>query len=707
MKRTWFRKGFLMSLVFFLAFGSFSCGQPKSGGDKDGAKAKDVSIGSFKIKDTQYNVFELQDGKVVLPASVSSFTKDDVKEVKAKDGKKTVDLEVDSITPATVTPTEEGVEFTITTKATKDYKASSKKLKAVKGKNEVNKYKVTYATDPANKGNITPSLSSGAFPADAMVPEGETVIFDFAPTDSDYEAEPLEWVGATVDATNKNRATAVISATTHVVAKLKLKNPGGGGTDNITVKFSVEGVGKLEMRADGNDYVHTQAEASSGISIPKGTKVSFTATPGNGQRVAAWEGVDGAKEQNNVEVLDPQADLTVKVTFGSIPQRINLKLKTITVDDKKVDPDTNDQSYKFQAESNVEKVNKIEVKFENEDATTPPVVTFSPALPVDLDVNEQTIFINVARNDKYERWQGSITVSKKGDNGKTTLQLQSISVDDTSVSATSDEYDYVATDANKTRIEKIEPKFSNEVSGKKPVVRIIPALPILLTTEKQEVTILVVGDDTYNVFSKKITVSKQAGGSDGNITVKFSVEKVDGHAHGFLEMRYQGGAKTYKDSDAEATSGISVPKGAKISFSATPETGYRVLMWTGITGGEKKKDVYIDNPTQDIEVKVKFEKEPVRKTLEIQSITVDGKAADYDKDDNAWSFVAEANVETVTRITVKFKDTTLVSGQDPQVVFSPALPYTLTTTGGQVHIDVAENDYYNRFSGSIRLSKKS
>jgi len=695
-----------MSLVFFLAFGSFSCGQPKSGGDKDGAKAKDVNIGSFKIKDTQYNVFELQDGKVVLPASVSSFTKDDVKEVKAKDGKKTVDLEVDSITPATVTPTEEGVEFTITTKATKDYKASSKKLKAVKGKNEVNKYKVTYATDPANKGSITPSLSSGAFPADGMVPEGETVIFDFAPTDSDYEPQPDEWVGANVDATNKNRATAVISATTHVVAKLKLKNP-GGGTDNITVKFSVEGDGKLEMRADGKDYVHTQAEATSGISIPKGTKVSFTATPSNGQRVATWEGVDGAKEQNNVEVLDPQTDLTVKVTFGPIPQRINLTLESITVDGKKVNPDLNDQSYKFQAEGNVNKVNKIDVKFSNEDATTKPVVTFSPALPVDLGVNEQTIFINVARDDKYERWQGSVIVSKKGDNGKTTLQLSKIMVDDQEVSASSGEYDYVATDANKTRIEKIEPNFSNEVSGKKPVVRIIPNLPILLTTEKQEVTILVVGDDTYNVFSKKITVSKQAGGSDGNITVKFSVEKVDGQAHGILEMKYQGNDKTYKDTDAEAASGISVPKGARISFSAFPESGYRVLMWTGITGGEKKRDVYIDNPTQDIEVKVKFEKEPVRKTLEIESITVDGKEADYDKDDNAWSYKAEANVEMVTTIKVTFKAVTLVSGQKPQVVFSPALPITLKTEGEQVHIDVAENDYYNRFSGSIRLSKKS
>lgn len=133
----WFRNMFLLGVVSFALF-AMSCNQSKDP-KKDEKKnndgkvetAKAVEIVEMTIKGKPW---KKADGNIVKFASdFRSFIKDDIKNVKGMVDKKSFsNLVVEKIEPATVTPTKEGVKFTVFVKKGSGYEAGKIMLTAKK-----------------------------------------------------------------------------------------------------------------------------------------------------------------------------------------------------------------------------------------------------------------------------------------------------------------------------------------------------------------------------------------------------------------------------------------------------------------------------------------------------------------------------------------------------------------------------------------------
>ena len=131
----------LMSLIFFMSF--LSCGNP-SGGDG----LKDVTITKVTVKTT--HVANLKEKVVELPDATPFAAKDVSVMGKVAGSDTEISLEVESITPASVTPTATGADFTIKIKANATYKSESISLKAKIGKKELVIKNVLIKDSPAD-----------------------------------------------------------------------------------------------------------------------------------------------------------------------------------------------------------------------------------------------------------------------------------------------------------------------------------------------------------------------------------------------------------------------------------------------------------------------------------------------------------------------------------------------------------------------------
>lgn|GEM_PF-5847073 len=498
MKNLWFRKGFLLSLTFLLLLAGISCKQPENNKDN----RKDIKIESFKIKGELVEVSKLQDSKIELPFRIESFTKNDIREIKGKDGSEDVFLALDKITPDLVTPTKEGVAFTITTKATKKYKASTlSNLLAVK--KDAVKYKITYSVDPQVEGSISPTIGGTPLPADGMVEECSVITFMLTITDP-KKYKLSEWQGAEQDASNPLKATLTVDGSKDVVAKLKKR--GGGGDNHVMIKFGVKGdEGNLKLIIGKYTYLHTGEGAHYGVSVPKGTEISFVAEPEGGRLVEAWEGVSGQKEQKEVKV-QPQNDLDVKVTFKRYyfnKHKVSWELKPdeatgvdveVMVDGNKITNDSEHLGY-----------TKVSFAVKNIPTTThlkyPEWATTSGVIEVNEKDRTKAIL-------KTENADAKVTISLR--KIPINLKLSSIEIKGVKIEGDGPYVFALPSDAGDSlQTSDVTVVFENSINPA-PQVKFEEAVPFTIDNTRKIITLKVEAKDNprYNDWSKEITVYK-------------------------------------------------------------------------------------------------------------------------------------------------------------------------------------------------------
>lgn len=413
MNRSWFKKSFLLSLVFFVALGGFSCkkgtGDTKPG-NVDNNKNKGIKIGSFKIKDKEYKIWQLDLDKdkvmvVELPYGLESFTKNDVTNIKAKD----LELELDRIEPETVTPGDVGMGFTIITKANATTKATSRSFKAVKGKKVLPRYKVTYETDPKGAGNIFVSFVEGGrtIPPDDMVDEGSNLYFDLSVLNDSYDSEDFEWIGAKVpDPTKPRRAEVLdIKSNVHVVAKLKRKI--------ITLVLNsilLDGKPAIRSQADENQYIFV---ADEGVSEIKEIKVKYDGEVKDGKPKEKIEGITLPYTITNEpkvvtisvegdEIYNPMPPVTLKIYKSK-----TLVLDSITVNDNNLPLTVKDNKIEEDQKINADSITSAKAKFIGiKDEIT--LTVTGGAITA-----EGTEITFTAKKDGYDDWEQKVKIKKK------------------------------------------------------------------------------------------------------------------------------------------------------------------------------------------------------------------------------------------------------------------------------------------------------
>lgn len=108
-----------------------------------------------------------------------------------------------------------------------------------------------------------------------------------------------------------------------------------------------------------------------------------------------------------------------------------------------------------------------------------------------------------------------------------------------------------------------------------------------VAADKMSATLKVTKDATIEVILKakpqeEVTLTYEVDGGNGKLEVKYGDPLV-----------------------AAPASGQNIPKNSKVEFTATPDAGYEVESWTGVTGNPKQT-VVTTTATDNLNVKVKF-----------------------------------------------------------------------------------------------------
>jgi len=327
-----FRNIFLVGMAFTLFLMS-SCDTPNNNtpNNKPDDKAKAVTITKITIADQEFDVSTSKD--ITLPSGVESFTANDVKSVKGKvEGKGAeIVLDLDKIEPTQVNATEQGVDFTLHTKATKEYKAGKITLKALKATSGAKDVTVTYevenAADGQKHGSMAVLNSNGFKPVQngSKVKVNDTLRIQATP-DANYELEEWKINGTKVNKTGLNisvkaedaHATSGLNIT--VKFKTVTQNP---PTTTVVLTYKVQDASKDHGTLTAKIENESQNLSDGTANVTKGATVVFTATPkteaaGKKYKVGQWfvagqavQGEDGKTE------FRKQIDeaVTVEVSF--------------------------------------------------------------------------------------------------------------------------------------------------------------------------------------------------------------------------------------------------------------------------------------------------------------------------------------------------------------------------------------------------------
>ena len=219
-----------------------------------------------------------------------------------------------------------------------------------------------------------------------------------------------------------------------------------------------------------------------------------------------------------------------------------------------------------------------------------------------------------------------------------------------------------------------------------------PAIPADKLVDKDTViTFTAKASDGYRVGTWVISPSTaiQSGGKKGEETatikitadtsVSVSFEAIPKHAITFSVDGANGTLKAKAEGEATETdkSPISVEEGKTVTFTATPEAGYKVKEWKadGTVVANNKTNTYTHTVTKAVEVKVSFEAIPEAAILTLDANMLTIKVNARTKDDS--DIVVEGCTET-----------TLASGMQTKL---HAKGTTVTLKGNIVDLDCYNN----------------
>ncbi|MGP1415748.1 MAG: hypothetical protein ACTTJ6_07490 [Treponema sp.] len=308
-------KSFLLLGMAVLLFAVSSCGNPNNSSED---KTESVVITKVTIKD---QVFDVSTTKTIsLPNGVDSFTANEVKNIKGKvkgQGAE-IDLALDKIDPTPVQPTVKGTNFTLYTKATKEYKAGKITLVALKGTNQGKTFAVNFVVTPSDAAEITATVAGNPITSGTSVSENAIVTFALANLKDNFKV--VSWAGSNhlVEKDGKMGATLTVKEITKITVTLEKEQQAPKGTD-VTVTWEVEGDdstqhGSIAVFKDSNPL-------SNKTKVKVGESLTAVASPKASYKVESWK-------INDVVVPDATGRFfTVKVSDEHVEKGLKITVK--------------------------------------------------------------------------------------------------------------------------------------------------------------------------------------------------------------------------------------------------------------------------------------------------------------------------------------------------------------------------------------------
>ncbi len=305
-------KSFLLLGMAVLLFAVSSCDNPSNSSED---KTESVVITKVTIKGQEFDVSTTN--TISLPNGVDSFTADDVKNVKGKvkgQGAE-IDLALDKIDPTPVQPTVKGVNFTLYTKATKEYKAGKITLVALKGTNQGKTFAVNFVVTPSDAAKITATVAGN--PITSGTPVSEDAIVTFALTDLKQNFKVVGWTGSThlVETADKMGATLTVKEITTVTVTLQEDQQ---APKDVTVTWEVE-TGADSAKHGTMAVIKGTNAVPSGSKVKVGDTLTAAASPETNYDVESWKINDVVQANKtgrffNVKVLDEHVTQGLKIT---------------------------------------------------------------------------------------------------------------------------------------------------------------------------------------------------------------------------------------------------------------------------------------------------------------------------------------------------------------------------------------------------------
>jgi len=491
-------------------------------------------------------------------------------------------------------------------------------------------------------------------------------------------------------------ASPVIAADGTTTVRLKYKRK------PIPVTFSVQG-GNGSLKGGYGTEEKTAVTSAQTITVPYGGTITFTATPADPSqhKVGDWtcipsEGFTGQSGQQAAS-LTVKTNTDVRVQF--VPLN-TLTLTTLEIHGKNASAGSVELPYSV---STVKKEN-INIAFSGHTnipfTVTPAELHLTPGVPgnITLDV--------AASPGNYPAWTRTVSITRSKNNiaNVTGFKLNGEAKQDSfateyRVASTTAEVKDVTFDSSSTGARaEISPAGSTTIP-------VSTGLMFTITPKAQNDSTK--PPITFTVKRKEYTVTYNVGGANGQI-----------------------------QADSSSTSGtgdsIKVEHGESIAFTATPNEGYEVAGWTGVTTtSPDKKGATLSGVTQGQTVTVQFEKktaingtEPnawklLKKAVEIADngavITINGTITATNTEGNSGEIVINKNLTikkadgattavlnangtvggkpahrifkvTGNGVTLTIKDLTLTGGKAPDTATSEE-----EKNGGGVYVDSESN----------------
>ncbi|MGP1439656.1 MAG: hypothetical protein ACTTJ3_02825 [Treponema sp.] len=309
-------KSFLLLGMAVLLFAVSSCDNPSNSSED---KTESVVITKVTIKGQEFDVSTTN--TISLPNGVDSFTADDVKNVKGKvkgQGAE-IDLALDKIDPTPVQPTVQGANFTLYTKATKEYKAGKITLTALKEAKQSKTFPVNFEVTQSDAAKITATVEGKPITSGTPVSENATVTFALEMLKQNFKV--VEWKGSDhlkVE-NNKMGATLTVKEITNITVTLQEEQQTPKDKD-VTVTWEVEACDDGDKHGSMAVFKDTNA-VQSGSKFKVGDTLKVALSP------AASYHLESCKINNVVQPDKTGRFFTVKVLDEHVEKGLEIKVK--------------------------------------------------------------------------------------------------------------------------------------------------------------------------------------------------------------------------------------------------------------------------------------------------------------------------------------------------------------------------------------------